>query len=673
MKKRKILSLLGLLLLFSSSKAQSDSDQEWANFTGHTSYNNSTPATIHTYLYPGINKDGIENNELIEPVIILEGFDLYNNSGIGGLRKALNFGSNNFIDLLRENGKDVILVDYANARDYIQNNAFALESLIKTVNRDKIGNAPIQIYGLSMGGIIANYALLDMENNNVPHMVDLLSTIDSPHQGANIPFSYQILLAAAAETSLYGKDDPAGVGQVFSSNAALQLIRDHIYGENAVQSSDHYNDCPNWNIFCEDEWITKTKFSKDDHILRKAMLAEIQSMGSNPSNFGLRKIALANGAGDGLYLKTSSGKELSPGSKLYDLKGGIDIIGMPLAEASMWIKTDFADNSFSKVFSSEADAAGVDEYKTWYYLKSNNYLDGAPGGYMSHSELFESDFSWSKKADKAYVTWAEAFANGTSHSDRFSFLPITSALDIQYMSNNITDYNPTLKVDDFFNPMYGQLSQQSNYSPYDAVYYDEYNSKHYTLSPKMGYFLCGEVNLHPQNSTIENENFTHKWEEKAHAFMYVKDSEIESSVDFSAGEAITFLPGVHIKTGSDFTGEIETIFSTNCELEDFTIPESFAFRTLENNVTNEFEEVEFLSFSAFPNPASDIININYELDAETGIVSIINFEGKELVQKPILNSIGNASIDLSEFNNGFYFIRVITDSSQKVQKIVITK
>lgn len=675
MKKGKILSLFGLLLLFSSSKAQSDSDPIWADIQGLSSYNGSSPATIHTYLYYGTNENGGLHNEIKDPVIILEGFDIYNNSGVTGLNRALNFGSENFIDLLRENGKDVILVDYENARDYIQNNAFALEVLINKVNSEKTTNSPLQIYGLSMGGIIAKYALLDMEKNNVPHMVSLLSTIDSPHQGANIPFSFQILLAAATETSIGGRDDLLGVGEIFASNAALQLIRDHIYGENSIESSSHYNDCSEWNIFCEDEWITKTKFNKDDHVLRKAMVAELESMGSYPQSFGLRKIALSNGAGDGMYLKNNQGRELVPGSKLYDLAGGADVIGMPIADANMWIKTDFADGTHSKIFSSEADAAGFDEYKTYYYLKSNNYLDGAPGGYMPHAELFDADFSWGKKAEALYVTWGEVFANGTSHSDRFSFLPITSALDFGVSNIDVTDFDPMMPADNAFTPRFGAISQQTSFSPFDAVYYDEYNSKHYTLSPKMGYFLCGEVNLFPQNNWIENQNIAYKWVEKAHANLFVNETTIESSVDFVAGYAITFSPGVHVKSGSDFLGKIETIEDTDCHLEDFILPEAIASRSAiaDDYAIQDDEELKTLSFSSFPNPAVDIININYELDNNIGSLSLINFEGKVLESVLLNNQTGTQNIDLSNYSNGIYFLKMNTETSMEVQKIIITK
>ena len=100
-------------------------------------------------------------------------------------------------------------VDLDNGVDYIQRNAYLLETVIAWVNQHKTGNQPNKMLGLSFGGIIAQWALRDIEeagsvNNNAayPHQVGLLITHDSPSQGANVPLSIQMLVRKLASTTI---------------------------------------------------------------------------------------------------------------------------------------------------------------------------------------------------------------------------------------------------------------------------------------------------------------------------------------------------------------------------------------------------------------------------------------------------------------------------------------
>jgi alpha/beta superfamily hydrolase len=102
-----------------------------------------------------------------------------------------------------------VYVDFDNGVDYIQRNAYLLETVIKWVNDHKVGNQPNKMLGLSFGGIIAQWALRDIEeagstanNEAYPHQVGLLITHDSPHQGANVPLSIQMLVRKLASTTI---------------------------------------------------------------------------------------------------------------------------------------------------------------------------------------------------------------------------------------------------------------------------------------------------------------------------------------------------------------------------------------------------------------------------------------------------------------------------------------
>ena len=80
----------------------------------------------------------------------------------------------------------------------MQRNAYLVEDVIKWVNSVKQGTQQNVVLGQSMGGVIARYALRDMENQLAStgnqtwnHKTNLYISHDAPHQGANMPLSIQ--------------------------------------------------------------------------------------------------------------------------------------------------------------------------------------------------------------------------------------------------------------------------------------------------------------------------------------------------------------------------------------------------------------------------------------------------------------------------------------------------
>ncbi len=147
---------------------------------------------------------GCGNTKITKPLIVIEGFDPPQNRllGIG------NWGYYNFLSLLADNptlysdieqeGYDLIFVDFINGADYMQANAFVVEDIIRWVNTKKSEAGSTNknmILGLSMGGVIGRYALVDMEENSENHDCAQLLTFDSPHRGANIPLGVQAAMA----------------------------------------------------------------------------------------------------------------------------------------------------------------------------------------------------------------------------------------------------------------------------------------------------------------------------------------------------------------------------------------------------------------------------------------------------------------------------------------------
>lgn len=146
--------------------------------------------------------------QIRKPLIIVEGFDADNSwgfNGVDGLVPRLNRDVNDNNPLTNPlnlnfglddiNDYDLIFLNFGNGTDFIQRNAFLLERVIEIVNgRKQNYNGTRQenvIIGMSMGGLVARYALRDMELNNEDHETRLFISHDAPHWGANIPVGLQ--------------------------------------------------------------------------------------------------------------------------------------------------------------------------------------------------------------------------------------------------------------------------------------------------------------------------------------------------------------------------------------------------------------------------------------------------------------------------------------------------
>tara|TARA_R110002124_G_C8811549_1_gene503226 strand:- start:36 stop:743 length:708 start_codon:yes stop_codon:yes gene_type:complete len=107
------------------------------------------------------------------------------------------------------------------------------------------------VLGQSMGGLIARYALADMEQDSCQdHDTSLYISHDAPHQGANIPISIQFLARHLADefvsTPVGDFDLPAAGGgtvtisdinNVFNSIGTRQLLANNINGSFSLDNN----------------------------------------------------------------------------------------------------------------------------------------------------------------------------------------------------------------------------------------------------------------------------------------------------------------------------------------------------------------------------------------------------------------------------------------------------
>lgn len=212
--------------------------------------NNSLPIRPDYVLnnIPGMNvgvynscQDGVHEKK----VILVEGFDFFDE--IPSLRTGIEQIYYDNIKLeelqhLRNFGYSYYVVDWKDSKTDMRYNALNLLCLIEYLKANSDNDEEFVIVGISMGGVIARYTLNFMEsshyqtldfspffvensdpynqsylaqNPNFPtawqellddqllhlnHNTRLLITIDSPHQGANIPLAYQYIYRFAENT-----------------------------------------------------------------------------------------------------------------------------------------------------------------------------------------------------------------------------------------------------------------------------------------------------------------------------------------------------------------------------------------------------------------------------------------------------------------------------------------
>ena len=209
------------------------------------------------------------------PIIIAEGFDLGNDVGLNDIaadyRRSLQF--------LINRGYDLVLLDYHDARTAIENNAQVLKRVIREVNNTKQGDEKLVVIGESMSGLVARWALREMENEGENHNVKLYISFDSPHQGANIPVSV---------TNIYWEAHPSILTSVISPllPRAWRNYYSAIQTPAATQMLLHYN--PRWMPPMGGLHPNFQDFRN-----------RLQALGNNGYPQQCRNVAITNGSSDG--------------------------------------------------------------------------------------------------------------------------------------------------------------------------------------------------------------------------------------------------------------------------------------------------------------------------------------------------------------------------------------
>jgi hypothetical protein len=281
---------------------------------------------------------------LTNPIVVVEGFDLENSMNWEELYELLN--QEGLLEILRARGFDAVVLNFTEATDYLQRNAYVLVELIQQVNAAIGPSANLAVVGASMGGLVSRYALATMESQGLPANVRTLLAFDSPETGANIPLGLQYWLDFFSETSteaefLLSRLDTPGARQM--------LLYHHTSPPAATGESDS---------------------------LRTVFLSDLAALGQYP--VVPRKVAIANGSGD------RDDQGFAPGDQIvsYEYQSLlVDVIG------NIWAVPDGDDRL---IFHGLLDFLLLPPDEILVSVSGTLPYDGAPGGFRGSMAQMDS-------------------------------------------------------------------------------------------------------------------------------------------------------------------------------------------------------------------------------------------------------------------------------------------
>jgi hypothetical protein len=167
------------------------------------------------------------------PIVISEGFDSYNTTPIQFYR----FAGNDLINCLINKGFKVYIVNYKYNSQDIRNNAAVYASAIRYVSSIN-NNTSVVAGGISMGGIIARYALAKAEGNGNPLPAYKFLSIDAPQQGAVISSTLQDFKKQKQQN----ESNSQFLLHTLNNDAAKELLLYNTFDQSAGVHNSFYNE-----------------------------------------------------------------------------------------------------------------------------------------------------------------------------------------------------------------------------------------------------------------------------------------------------------------------------------------------------------------------------------------------------------------------------------------------
>lgn len=393
------------------------------------------------------------------------------------------------ISQLANFGYDFYIVDWANSRVDMRSNAMRVVNMIDKLKKEVENDYEFVIIGESMGGVIARYALTFMESpgytdpRNWPyanrrermHNCRLMITLDSPHQGANVPLSLQHMYDVSAK---------ALGGALFGMPMATRIITKYF---NLFLDARATQQLLIYHIDTKNGWGLYQNYT--EHKERTSFMNDLKMMGDYPQF--CKKMAVSNGALDGeMQTRFYSFTDRVANDRLLDFHTELFakilwFIKVPIFGADMELRTNPA--GAGQVFQLNVGAWGIRLKFYWFGVRLitgynslvnvSEFADVQPycvnaGGYFqtgleevvgkstgggtnfnvsrywilnvaSFRSGSDGSGCWGSKAHVGFEGFASANFDLSICSDgmHFGFIPVQSALDYGKLTAVPLDYD----------------------------------------------------------------------------------------------------------------------------------------------------------------------------------------------------------------------------------------
>jgi hypothetical protein len=481
---------------------------------------------------------GNNQNKILKPVIIIDGFDP------GDRRKISDSDSNlppddhdsieefmvfyidndfsspqRIIPMLRADGYDVIIVNHPTYQrnvpidggaDFIERNGLTHVALYEYINAELAqnnSNEELVIIGPSMGGQISRYALAYMEKNNIPHNTRLWVSLDSPHLGANIPIGLQTLVNQVANSDNVAAQD--FVNNQLGSAAAKQQLIEQFHSWNSNQLAQNYLNA---------KTIEQGYSTERGHWFFRKYYSDLFNNGLNNSKGypqNLRKIALVNGSllGNKKYFSPYTQQEeyfLSDGEMGFNARafqivcspwplcwelhvGSLEAFGMPSTGNNTKV------SRFKKPF----------EDKSKYVTNYNNRgsLDNVPGGWFPGFQEIAEPIDGTDPIMPSGGFWSTGEGFLTTLYSILSNLLGGANISV-YDNEKVNSFIPVFSSLGFFNPDRDWTEEMdrnlacTNEIPFDTYFGPKNNEQHTSFTQESIDWLMEELNENEQQPTV---------------------------------------------------------------------------------------------------------------------------------------------------------------------------
>ncbi len=584
----------------------------------------------------------------------------------------------NILYALRNEGFDIVIVDFYNGVDFVENGASLVTKLIKSINVTKEQNGWMHenvVMGVSLGALMTRYALAKMEadhaNNpslNPHHHTRLWVSHEGEMQGAHIPLAIQFgshyltsVIPPVVSSALIVS---ASLGTLSLSTAIYATIKLKRLGDQTIN-------CPTAYQLLVEHHKANNQIGNDNtlykHSAHLAFFSAMNSLGY-PST---RNIAISCADQDGDGVSSNIAEE---GDWMFDANS----IGKINATISGWIEKT---GNTQTVFQAGVNLYGIKLLGA--YRKIRKYYAKAPTLAAASTERFY---------DPGIFLFRPITLLQSRKLQNYdcAFVPITSVFDVQASTNkyygydaktNLLWYEPGDNSEPWGYPHNSSnITQPQTVTPFDAVFAHDENDLHVN-DPRwqIREFLIDEM---ADNSTYKyflenrsigvNEAYGAKFEARQELTLGKAESNEHvdgrfilgefSETEISSEKEIILKPGVDIFSGAKSTIKVENMCSqcfafqslsrVDNDLNSGVVSEPYLPANDRPNFIEETLDSKNPEVLIFPNPTLSSVYIKNVLKGS-------KFEIKDAFGKNIMQGIIEETqhlIDLKGFKSGIYFI-----------------